>query len=93
MDEKTIVGLSIGALITGAVAYLFKLLGKRHDKVDRLDERITALEKAQTEVAYLKIQVDDVRRDLKEALQILTELRIQLNSVPKRRNSKTTAED
>lgn len=93
MDDKTIGALAIGSIVTGAIAYLFRLLGKRHDKLDKLDERVATLEKAQTEVVYLKAQVEDVRRDLKEALSILTELRIQLSSVPKRRGVKLLTEE
>lgn len=85
MDGGTIGGLLVGGFVTGAVAYIFRLFGKRSDKLDEIEKRQIEHDKAFTEMTHLKGLVEELRVEMKEIRNMLVELRIQSYSTNSRK--------
>jgi hypothetical protein len=86
MDEKEIVHMGYGAIVTGAIAYVFARLSSRKDNDEQrwreMESRVSALELANRDIIHIKAKQEEIGNDLKMVIETLTELRIYLGKSP-----------
>ncbi len=80
LKEGLIEAVSITALITGGISYLYSLLTKRQDRIDKIEERVAAIELALGDIKYLKGSQESLTMDVKFILKEFTDLRVELAS-------------
>lgn len=78
MGQDIWISLLAGGLITAALTYVVSILLKRYDKMDKIEERVNALEVGHRDVILVKETQDQMKHSIDTIIVLLTDLRIQV---------------